>query len=160
MCYRYILWAGLLVQACSVSRQQQNTMTHSAHTDAVQTYVHRTDQLDTIDQSRILQFRRQRDIVAFTPIGTFSYHPDSGFRGQASRVIVSRSHTEALDSSLNSRNSVATKYTSLRSETNSQEISEVTGQLNMERVPFAPKWLWLTVGIATVAFLFLFFRRR
>ncbi len=46
------------------------------------------EQFDSLSMARVHRADQQLEAVAITPVGPFSYHRDSGFRGEAEKVVI------------------------------------------------------------------------
>ncbi|WP_257669214.1 hypothetical protein [Parapedobacter tibetensis] len=87
---RYILFVLLVFASCA-SRKTRNT--ERKHQQQVS-----YQQVNRLDSLHTLQFAAQaqlaitnyREAVTIIPVGPFSYHPDSGYSGHATRVEVQR----------------------------------------------------------------------
>ncbi|MBC9797848.1 hypothetical protein [Sinomicrobium weinanense] len=96
-----ILWAALFllvpiiigVGGCSASKERH---TESRKTSSTRAALSRRDSLlrrDTLVEWYGKQLRSGHELLSIAPVGDFTYHPDSGFSGQASKLVVYREQT-------------------------------------------------------------------
>ncbi|MCX2680633.1 hypothetical protein OOZ15_11830 [Galbibacter sp. EGI 63066] len=84
-----ILWAGCcLLSCCNTQRHRQSQVKQRREVRILDFRAMSVEQLDSLSVVRVHRAGQQLEVVAITPVGRFSYHPGSGFSGEAEKVVV------------------------------------------------------------------------
>lgn len=151
----YLIALGALtLTACSTHRNRTKTTATSVANQHHRVTMHdtATRQLDRIRFTHSQEDRLAE--VAITPRGTFRYHPDSGYSGEAERVsirlVATSYHAEA--------DGLAASETSARAaqaeQHSSAHIAQEATRQQLERHPLtAPRhwWVWLAAAVMLLA---------
>ncbi|WP_257669093.1 hypothetical protein [Parapedobacter tibetensis] len=155
----WIVWTGLLVQACSISRQRHSQSSRTA--SAQKTFVHHEwrNRQDTLTEIFAGQLEVGHQVLAITPIGAFTYHPDSGFSGNASEIFVYRKQTKRTDTLRRSQGSETTQVSAGEAAIHHEKTAHVSESRDARHAFRVPWWLAIG-GVILIALLFRFVFRR
>lgn len=156
----WIYWTGLVIfGACSVSRHRQAESVRTGSSNAV---IQRADSLHHRTSLIGLSGRELhlgRELLAITPTGTFSYHPDSGFTGRAARVVVYRERIHAADSTQQLVTSETRSGTSQAVESRREAHAIEKQERTTRRLPALPWWAMAVAAVVALIILLLKFLR-
>ncbi|WP_257667193.1 hypothetical protein [Parapedobacter tibetensis] len=146
----WILWTGLLMQACSIKRQQhiEGSRTLSAvQATGLHSSMNRYDSLFEVAGSLS---HLKRELLAIAPIGTFTYHPDSGFSGRASHILVYHEQSDQADSLLRAQGQALQQR---MQETTSGRLNTHSAYTDDRRadVSSMKSWWWFAAGLLILA---------
>ncbi len=88
---------SVFIGACSIHQQRHRES--SQKVSEVRSHV-QSDSLirrDTLTELFGRQFFQENEVLDISPLGSFTYRPDSGFKGQASRIRIYRKKTHQAD---------------------------------------------------------------
>lgn len=150
----WIFWAVLVsvitgIGGCSVAKERHK---ESRSTSSAETALSRRDSLlrrDTLVEWYARQFRSGRELLTITPVGDFTYHPDSGFSGRATKLVVYREQTGETATRHGRKSSEASRTT--RQQTNIRKAeSGNTIESRESQTDFRFPW-WLAIGALVLA---------
>lgn len=154
-----ILLAGLALAACSTHKNQTSSTAATATTQQHRIAVHDSASL-LLERIQFTHSRGGRlaevDIV---PRGTFRYHPDSGYTGEAERIAIKQSaltYRTTADSLTTS--GTATSATAAEQQASAYTAHEVTQQ-QLERHPLITPhrwWVWPAAAAILLAIVWLY----
>ncbi|WP_257670564.1 hypothetical protein [Parapedobacter tibetensis] len=156
----YLITAVSLATACGVKRQQHTTsnrttsaaLSHERHLVAS----HR----DRLNEVTTKKLHHSRELVAISPVGNFSYHPDSGFSGTASQVVVYRDEARETDS-LHRTQGHDSQYTDGQTVvTSAEETGSSSEASTSQYISRFPGWLAIAALLLGLSLLYWFIRHR
>ncbi|WP_072315767.1 hypothetical protein [Sinomicrobium oceani] len=106
-----ILWAGCCVVACSSTSRylsghhRQSEIQQHSEARITDFRAMSVEQLDSLSLVQVHQAWQELEAVAIHPVGRFSYHRDSGFSGQAEKVVIYNRRKVAYDALQNEHHS-------------------------------------------------------
>ncbi|MGS2762943.1 hypothetical protein [Sinomicrobium sp. M5D2P9] len=158
----FLLWAGCFFMACcSISRSRYTSGRHRQSEIKQRSEARITDframsveQFDSLSLAQVHQAWQELEAVAIVPVGRFSYHRDSGFSGEAEKVVIYNRRKVVYDALQNQHHShTRQEKHNLRDSTHTREARQYEARA-VQRTG-APGWRWWLIGIAFVALVFL-----
>ncbi|RAV29481.1 hypothetical protein [Sinomicrobium soli] len=159
----WIFWAVLVpvitgIGACSALKEQHTESRSASSAGAV---LSRRDSLlrrDTLVQWYARQFRAGSELLTITPVGDFTYHPDSGFSGRAAKLLVYRQQT-VEKATRQGRQGIETGRTTRQQTDMRKAESGSTVKSRKSRTAFRfPRW-W-SIGVLVLGIIaFRYFRK-
>ena len=102
----YILWVGCCVVACSsIRHHRQSEIKQRSEARITDFRALSVEQFDSVSVVQVQQAWQELEAVAIHPVGRFSYHRDSGFSGQAEKVVIYNRRKMAYDALQNEHHS-------------------------------------------------------
>ncbi|SEM54754.1 hypothetical protein SAMN05216436_105143 [bacterium A37T11] len=144
----------LLTMSCSVFKHKIEN--NSSRTHLTVHSVQRKDSLQITAQTQHIRYLSddQLEITEIVPEGTFSYHPDSGFQGEAFSVHIYRQHQQrTIDRDTTTLSNTGTR---LKSKVDSTVQTETHHQLE-ETKKSKPISIWGYLGVAVMLGLIYFY---
>ncbi|SEN74701.1 hypothetical protein SAMN05216436_12117 [bacterium A37T11] len=138
-----VLWSI----SCSTKRQLKSDASQQSEMhSSVQRKVDLT-QLDTLKEMWLHRNYDLQEALVLSPVGAFRYHPDSGFIGKASQVVVYRQKAMQEDSLQFSGSRLVSKVSiALTDSSHIDKRSEATNR----SVAVSTGWSWWIVGLSVI----------
>ncbi|MBC9795141.1 hypothetical protein [Sinomicrobium weinanense] len=150
----FVLWVGCCFMACSTQRHRQSEVNQRREERILDFRAMSVEQLDSLSVAQVHQVYQQQDAVAIVPVGRFSYHPGSGFSGEAEKVVIFGKRNTIYDSLQNKHH----RYTlrerqKLRDSSHTRESQRYRTK-TVEHTG-TPGWRWWLIVIAVIALMIL-----
>ncbi|WP_148044240.1 hypothetical protein, partial [Sinomicrobium pectinilyticum] len=129
----FLLWAGCCFLACcSISRSRYTSGRHRQSETKQRSEARILDframsveQLDSLSLVQVHQALQELEAVAIHPVGRFSYHRDSGFSGEAEKVVIYNRRKVAYDALQNKHHShTLQEKHNLRDSSDTREVQQ------------------------------------
>ncbi|RNL68234.1 hypothetical protein ED312_23300, partial [Sinomicrobium pectinilyticum] len=122
----FILWAGCCVVACSSTRRHRQSeikqRSEARITDFRAMSVEQFDSLSVVQVHRALQ---EQEAVVINPVGRFNYYRDSGFSGEAEKVVIYGKRNTVYDALQNEHHShTREEKRNLRDSSDTREVQQ------------------------------------
>lgn len=151
----FVLWAGCCMMACcSIQRHRQSEVKQRREVRVLDFHAMSVEQLDSLSVAQVHRAYQQLEAVAIAPVGRFSYHPGSGFSGQAEKVVI-YSRRDVVYDSLRSEHHKHTlqEGRQLRDSTHTAEAQRYEAKTVARTGP--PNWYWWLIAIAVITLMIL-----
>ncbi|UGU17931.1 hypothetical protein LS482_08625 [Sinomicrobium kalidii] len=155
----FILWAGCCMMACSTSRylsgrHRQSEMKERREARILGFRAMSVEQLDSLSVVRVHEAGQQLEAVAIEPVGRFSYHPGSGFSGEAEKVVIYGKRHTVLDAlQKEHHNHTLREKRSLNDSSHTAEAQRYEAK-DVERTG-ATGWCWWLIAMAVIVLVIL-----
>ncbi|MGS2764572.1 hypothetical protein [Sinomicrobium sp. M5D2P9] len=151
----FLLWAGCcFVICCSTRCHRQSEIKQRSEARITDFRAMSVEHLDSLSVVQVRQAWQELEAVAIHPVGRFSYHRDSGFSGEAEKVVIYNRHNVVYDALQNQRHSHT------RQEKHQQRDSSHTREVQQHEVKTVARtittgWRWWLIAIAVLVFVVL-----
>ncbi|MGS2762956.1 hypothetical protein [Sinomicrobium sp. M5D2P9] len=151
----FILWAGCCVVACSSTRHhRQSEIKQRSEARITDFRAMSVEQFDSLSVVQVHQAWQELEAVAIVPVGRFSYHRDSGFSGEAEKVVIYGQHNVVYDALQNEhRSHTLQEKHNLRDSTHTREAQRYEARAVQRTGATSRRWWW--IAIAVLAFIVL-----
>ena len=151
----FILWACCCVVACSSTRHhRQSEIKQRSEARILDFRAMSVEQFDSLSLVQVHRALQELEVVAIAPVGRFNYHRDSGFSGEAEKVVIYGKRKVAYDALQNELHShTLQEKHQQRDSTHSREAEQYEARAVQRTGATSPRWWW--IAIAVLAFLVL-----
>ncbi|MGS2741711.1 hypothetical protein [Sinomicrobium sp. M5D2P17] len=145
----FILGAGCcFVICCSTRRHRQSEIKQRSEARITNFRAMSVEQFDSLSVAQVHQTWQELEAVAIMPVGRFSYHRDSGFSGEAEKVVIYGRRNVAYDALQNQRHShTRQEKRKLRDSTHIREAQRYEAKAVQRTGATSWRWWWIAIAV-------------